>query len=95
MNNYEAMVIIKSDMAENDRQAALATIHDTVTKNSGTIAQAQVWAERRRLAFPIKKHIEGTYYLMQFNAPTSAVSKIKQAYAMNEQILRMMITQLE
>jgi small subunit ribosomal protein S6 len=95
MNNYEAMVIIKSEMAENDRQAALATIHETVTKNSGTVAQSQVWAERRKLAFPIKKHIEGTYYLMQFNAPSNAVTKIKQAYAMNEQILRVMITRLE
>jgi len=91
MYKYEAMFIIKPDLSEAERKAVYEQVKDAVTKVGGKVLSADVWSEKRQLTFTIKKHREGLYYLMQFNAPGDAVAKLKIAYRLNEQILRVMI----
>ncbi len=92
MNKYEAMVIIKPELSEDERKAVLAQLTDTITANTGTVAQAGVWAERRKLQFPIKKHAEGVYYLIDFSAEPGAIEKILGVYKLNDNVLRTLIT---
>lgn len=95
MNKYEAMFIIKPDLSEEDKQGVFTQIGDIIAKNSGSVTQAQIWAERRKLAFPIKKYYEGLYYLLNFDAPTDSITQIKYLYKVNEDILRVLITAVE
>lgn len=95
MNKYEAMFIVRADLTEDKRKVLLGQINETVTKNSGSISQGDVWAEKRKLFFPIKKQREGLYYLMNFNMEPKAVKDIRHAYNLNENILRVLITRLE
>lgn len=95
MKKYEAMFIIKPDLSEDERKNLLAQIGEQVTKNSGTVGQSSVWAERRKLYFPLKKYREGTYYLMNFTLDAGAIDKIRQAYHLNENILRFLISALK
>jgi small subunit ribosomal protein S6 len=95
MNKYEAMFIIKPDLSEDEKKALFAGIQETVVKNSGQVTTAAVWAEKRKLAFPIKKQQEGVYYLANFTAPSEAVTKLKYAFKLNEQILRVLILRPE
>jgi len=92
MNKYEAMFIVKPDLAEADKKTLFGQISDAVTKNSGSVSQESVWSEKRKLFFPIKKCHEGVYYLVNFSAPGAAVAKLKQVYKLNENILRVLIT---
>ncbi len=91
MNKYEAMFIIKPDLSEEDRKALFAQIQEAVVKNKGEITNSAVWSERRKLTFPLKKQQEGVYYLVNFNAPSEAITKLKYAFKLNEQILRVLI----
>jgi small subunit ribosomal protein S6 len=95
MNKYEAMFIIKPDLSEDDRKALFAQIQEAVVKNSGAIVNAAVWAEKRKLVFPIKKQQEGVYYLVNFTAPSEAITKLKYAFKLNELILRVLILRPE
>ncbi len=92
MNKYEAMVIMRPELSEDDRKTVLAQLTDTITANTGTVAQAAVWAERRKMHFPIKKHAEGVYYLIDFSAEPGAIDKILGVYKLNENVLRTLIT---
>ncbi|MBI4981749.1 MAG: 30S ribosomal protein S6 [Candidatus Omnitrophica bacterium] len=92
MNKYEAMFIIKPDLSEEERKTLFGQINDAVVKHSGVVAQAAVWAERRKLFFPLKKQHEGLYYLMNFTLPPLAIKDIRHAYRLNENILRVLIT---
>jgi small subunit ribosomal protein S6 len=92
MNKYEAMFIVKPDLSEEERKILFNQISEAVTKNSGTVANAAVWSEKRKLFFPIKKHMEGVYYLMNFSVDPLAVTKMRHAYNLNENILRVLIT---
>ena len=94
MNKYEAMFIIKPDLSEADRKNLLTQIGDSVIKNNGSVAQAGIWSEKRKLCFPIKKYRDGVYYLMNFNITGDMITKIKNIYKLNENILRVLITRL-
>jgi small subunit ribosomal protein S6 len=95
MKKYEAMFIIKPDLSEDEKKALFTQIEDAVVKNNGKVLQANVWSERKKLYFPMKKQHEGIYYLVNFNVPPEAAVKIRQAYKLNEGILRFLITKIE
>jgi small subunit ribosomal protein S6 len=92
MNKYEAMVIVKPDLSEEDKKALFKHVDDAITKNKGQISQSAVWGERRKLYFPIKKFQEGIYYLVAFTALPQAIKEIRNIYKLNENILRVLFT---
>lgn len=94
MNKYEAMFIIKPDLSEDEKKTLFNQINDTVVKNNGNVSQASIWSEKRKLCFTIKKYQEGIYYLMNFSVVPQVISKIRQAYKLNENILRVLITKI-
>lgn len=95
MQNYEAMFIVKPDLSEAEKKSLFTQINDTVVKNSGNVQQANVWSEKRKLCFPINKHKEGIYYLMNFAIEQAEIVKINHSYKLNENILRVLITKAE
>ncbi len=92
MNNYEAMFIVKPDLSEEERKSLFQQINDVVTKHGGSVTQGALWAERRKLFFPIRKCTEGVYYLMSFSLDSLAIKDIRHAYKLNENILRVLFT---
>lgn len=95
MKKYEAMFIVKPALSEDEKKNLFSQIAEVITKNSGEVAKANVWSERRRFYFPIKKSDEGIYYLVNFSLPPEGVTKARQAYKLNENILRVLITALK
>lgn len=92
MNKYEAMFIIKPELPEAERSGLVNQIKDVITKKGGSVSQDSIWAEKKKLYFVIKKYREGAYLLVNFTLPPEAVSEIKQAYNINDNILRYLIT---
>jgi len=95
MNKYEAMLIVKPDLSEEEKKVLFSQISESVVKNNGNVTNAAVWMEKKKLFFPLKKQHEGMYYLVNFSALGSAVKDIRNAYKLNENILRALITKLE
>jgi len=91
MNKYEAMFIVKPDLSEEDKKTLFGQIQETIVKNEGKVLTADIWSEKRKLTFTLKKNQEGVYYLVNFNLPTEAITKIKYTFKLNENILRVMI----
>ena len=95
MNKYEAMVIVKPNLSDEDKKTLFKQIDDAVVKNSGQITQSGVWAEKRKFCFPINKFLEGIYYLAAFTGPSEAVKEIRNIYKLNENILRVLFTRMD
>jgi small subunit ribosomal protein S6 len=91
MNKYEGMFIIKPELTEDERKAFVGQITDAIGKNGGKVTSAEVWSERRKLTFPIKKKDEGIYYLVRFEMPIEGLDKIRYVFKLNENILRVQI----
>lgn len=94
MKKYEAMFIVKPDLSEEERKSLFSQINDAVVKNNGEVSTGAVWAERRKLYFTLKRQQEGLYYLLSFSALPLSMKDIGQAYKLNENILRVLITQV-
>jgi len=95
MNKYEAMFIVKPDLTEEQRKNLLHQIGEVIAKFSGNVSRADIWSEKRRLLFPIKRQQEGIYYLVNFNIPSDGIAKIREVYRINEDILRVLISRLK
>jgi small subunit ribosomal protein S6 len=95
MKKYEAMLIIKPDLSEDEKKTLFEQISDAVAKNNGNVSAGSVWSEKRKLFFPIKRYREGIYYLLNFTIEPKSIADINYAYKLNENILRVLITKLE
>lgn len=92
---YEAMFIIKPDLSENDKKSVLSQINEAVVKNGGNISLSNIWAEKKKLTFVIKRFHEGTYYLINWTSGGEAIDKLRDIFKLNESILRVLITKVE
>ena len=95
MNKYEAMAVIRPDLSDEDKKVLFKQIDEAVIKHKGEISASGIWAEKRKLCFPINKFGEGIYYLVAFIAPPLAVKEIRHAYRLNENILRVLFTRMD
>ncbi|MBZ0166702.1 MAG: 30S ribosomal protein S6 [Candidatus Omnitrophica bacterium] len=95
LKKYELMVIVDAHMSQDDKNAIVKDVCDTVTKAQGSIVNTQVWFEKQKLSFEIKKKTEGTYYLINFEAPKAAGASIRGELRLKETLLRYLILEVE
>ena len=93
MNKYEIMFIVKTTMDE-------AKVKDTVESAKKLVetlkAKLDSFKEmgERKLAYPIKKEINGYYYVMNIEASVAAIKEIDRRFSLDESILRHLIIKL-
>ena len=95
MNKYEIMVIVNAQLSQEEKEAATKHVADVIVKNGGKVINNQLWLDKHRFVFTIKKCSEGTYYLIKFDCPSSAIEKIRQAVRLHEEVIRFAITRLQ
>lgn len=94
LRTYEALFIV-SPLVEDDDVHAIARETETlITKSGGAIVRSEVWG-RRRLAYKVKKFVEGIYVLIRFQAPPNFVARLENYLRLNEQIIRYLIVYLD
>jgi small subunit ribosomal protein S6 len=65
-----------------------------ITDLGGEILVSRLWAEQR-LAYPIKGHQKGTYWLTYFKLDTLRLRELNRACQLNESLLRFMFTKVD
>ncbi len=94
MRRYELMLVIRPDVAEDRVQAVLDRATRSITGGSGQIVKVSPWG-RRRLAYPIGLHREGSYHIVLFDAPSEAVLELERGLNITEEVLRHLVTRVE
>lgn len=91
MRRYELMLVLRPDTAD-DRAAAIidrTTRH--VVASGGLIVKVAPWG-RRRLAYPIDRHREGSYHIVVFESPAEAIAELEHSLQITEEVLRHLVT---
>jgi small subunit ribosomal protein S6 len=91
---YECMFLLDTNKVSNDVPAAVQKLHAMLERNHAEILASRPWDERR-LAYPIKNHKKGLYYLTYFRAEGKNVIGIERDCALNEAIIRMLILHID
>lgn len=87
MNKYELIMIVDAQLSPSEKEEILKQATEAVTKGEGKVINSQVWLEKQRFTFGIRKRKEGTYYLVNFESNGNA-GKIRDLLRLNENILR-------
>ncbi len=95
MRKYEAIFILKPNLSQEEIDSMAKSITEPIIKNKGTVSTSEVWLSKKKFTFPIKKYHEGIYYKVNFEIVTSAIDILKKNYRLNENILRLLISNLE
>ena len=93
-NVYESAVIINAALDDEQIQALISRIKETIVNNGGEIRDFEDWG-RKRLAFVVKKSKVGYYAIFRFNAPPSLIAKLERFYVLDEQFLRYLTIKLD
>ena len=95
MNKYELVVIVDAALPQEEKADLLKDVGDAIAKYDGKVINNQVWLEKQKFFFHLKKRTEGTYYLVNFESAPSGVTKLRQLMKLNEKILRTLIINVE
>ncbi len=95
MTKYELVYIVDAHAPQTTKDEIAKQLSDAMAKSQVKMVNSQVWMERQRIAFPINKVIEGTYYMVNCEATAGAVNKLQSLMRINEQILRFLVVRVE
>ena len=93
MRDYELVVIISPEVAEEEIPGTLEKIGRFITERGGSITEVNQWG-RRKLAYPIKNFMEGNYVLTQFKMEPGSTADLEASLGISEEILRHLLVRL-
>lgn len=94
MRRYELMLVIRPDVADDRSQALVDRTTRQIVAAGGQIVKVAPWG-RRRLAYPIERHREGSYQIILFEAPAAAIVELEHSLLITEEVLRHLVTRVE
>jgi small subunit ribosomal protein S6 len=87
LHEYELVVVMSPEIAEDDVPAAIERVTTAVTSRGGEIGEVTPWG-RRKLAYPIKRHVEGNYVVTQIRLDPARAHELEGGFAISEEVLR-------
>jgi len=87
LHEYELVVVMSPEIAEEDVPAAIERVTTAVTGRGGEIAEITPWG-RRKLAYPIKRHVEGNYVVTQIRLDPARAHELESGFAISDDVLR-------
>ena len=94
MRRYELMLVIAPDVADDRSQALVDRTTRQIVTAGGQIVKVAPWG-RRRLAYSIDRHREGSYQIILFEAPPDAIAELEHTLLITEEVLRHLVTRVE
>jgi small subunit ribosomal protein S6 len=94
MRRYELMLVIRPDVADDKSQALVDRTTRGIVSAGGQIVKVAPWG-RRRLAYPIDRHREGSYHIILFEAPSDSIVELEHTLLITEEVLRHLTTRVE
>ncbi len=95
LRKYELMVVVDAKLANEERETVRREATEVVTKVGGKVINSQMWLEKQKFSFPIKKCAEGAYYLINFEGEGAVVGPLRSNLRLNERILRFAVTKVD
>ena len=87
MNDYEIMLLLDPELAEERANEIIQRIRDSVDAAGGTWDGHEPWG-RRRLAYEIDHKGEAIYHLLLFKAPPETLAEITRVLKITDGVIR-------
>lgn len=91
MCDYELVAIVSPDASDEVVVGKIDGISQLITERQGVVEESQRWG-KRRLAYPIKKYIEGNYALLRFKLEQADILALRLNLEADQDVLRYLVT---
>ena len=87
MNDYEIMLLLDPDVADERGAEIIQRIHDAIDASGGSWDGHEPWG-RRRLAYEIAHKSEAVYHLLLFSCPAETLAEITRVLKITDGVTR-------
>ena len=94
MQKYEMLILLRSDLEDEAKEAELKKYADIVTSMGGTVESTDKWGVKKT-TYPINFKADAFYALMTFLANGDTVKELDRVAGLSGDVLRRMITKAE
>jgi small subunit ribosomal protein S6 len=91
---YEIGFIITPEVNEEEVKKIIESITTTIKKAEGVIENLDEWG-RKKMAFPIKKNLEGYYVFIQAEVDGAIIATLERRLKQMEKVLRFITLRLD
>jgi small subunit ribosomal protein S6 len=84
---YETMVILDPGMTKEEADKLVDRYAEVIKTQAGEVTKIDRMG-KRKIAYEMRKHPEGTYALLVFNAPPTAVAELERQLRLADEVLK-------
>jgi len=93
-SRYEIGFIVTPEVNEEEVKKIIESITATIKKANGVIENLDEWG-RKKMAFPIKKNLEGYYVFIQTEVDGAIIADLERRLKQMEKVLRFITLRLD
>ena len=87
MRRYEQVCILRPSLSEDEINRVIDNTTQLIQDDEGSVIFLNKWG-MRKLAYPIKKELQGYYVLCDFAASSTVVSEIERKFRIDDAVLK-------
>jgi small subunit ribosomal protein S6 len=90
MCEYELVAIVSPDASDEVVAGKIDGVSQIISGRQGVVDETQRWG-KKRLAYPIKKYIEGNYSLVRFKLEPAHIREVRDVLENDADVLRYLV----
>jgi len=94
LREYELMFVLAPDLQEDGVTATTERVNNLITSRGGEITKVDTMG-RRRMAYPIRHHIDGYYTVMRFRLEANQTDELERNLRLTEPVMRHLLVRAE
>lgn len=94
LRDYELVIVVSPEANEDALETALNNVNQFITGKGGVVSEEERWG-KRRLAYPIKSHLEGNYVLARCSMRPSWAKELDANLNISEDVLRYLLLKVD
>ncbi len=94
MKAYELMLMLDPSLDEEAKASVMERVRGIITAEDGTVDDVDEWG-KRKLAYEIEGHRDGTYVVVSFHAGPPEVAELDRVLHISDPVVRFMIVRLD
>jgi small subunit ribosomal protein S6 len=94
LRDYELVFIISPEVEEETLEATVGSVNQFITGKGGVISDEERWG-KRKLAYPIRRFLEGNYVLTRFKMKPIWSKELEANLQISEEVLRHLLIKIK
>ena len=94
LNNYETLVLVSPELAEENRKEIVANLTGIIERDGGQMTLVDDWGIRT-LAYPVRKLTRGHYVRLEYRAPGPVVAELERNIRITDGLFKFVTVRLD